>query len=189
LEEVPCVTGVDQDGNAFGSRNCGLEQLQPLARRVLREISQTGYVATGVRETGDKPSADGICDVHHDDRDRQGRVFRGLYRRRPPGDNDFRAELYQLGSEIRKALQIPLRRTDFDKLITVAERAQTVLEQLGLGARDAPRRKYSDPAALGRLCEARLRPEDSGATDQDKDIAPPHRFPLARFTGRRSIPD
>jgi hypothetical protein len=54
------VAGVDQDGNAFGTGDRDLEQLQLLAGDVLVHSGQSGDVAAGVREAGDEPGADRI---------------------------------------------------------------------------------------------------------------------------------
>jgi len=95
LQDVPSVGRVEQDGDLPGIGSYGLEQLEALADRFLREIGKPGDVAAGVREAGDEAGANRIGDIEQYDRDRGGRLLGRLYRRRSLDDDDFRAEPHQ----------------------------------------------------------------------------------------------
>jgi hypothetical protein len=92
------------------TRNDLLQQLKPLRAKLGGHEGHARHVATRSRQAGDETLGDWIGASRHDDRDRAGCLFRGLYQRVRPGrDDDIDLRSDQLLGEIVEQLNIQFR--------------------------------------------------------------------------------
>jgi hypothetical protein len=114
-------------------------------------------VATRSRQAGDETLGDWIGASRHDDRDRAGCLFRGLYQRVRPGrDDDIDLRSDQLLGEIVEQLNIQFRGAilDGDRLaFDPAQLAKTGEERSGEGVSlRGARTRYPRRGIFGGCC-------------------------------------
>src|SRR5207253_552568 len=106
---------IGENGDAARRRQHVADELDAFAGQFRGDARNSGDVAARPRKAGDEPGADWISRVRHDD----GDFVRGLLCRLSgggePGDDDVDLETDQLGGQLRKPVELSVRRS---KLVT-----------------------------------------------------------------------
>jgi hypothetical protein len=163
------------------TRNDLLQQLKPLRAKLGGHEGHARHVATRSRQAGDETLGDWIGASRHDDRDRAGCLFRGLYQRVRPGrDDDIDLRSDQLLGEIVEQLNIQFRGAilDGDRLaFDPAQLAKTGEEGGALRrGRFAERSENEVPKArdLWRLLCFGRRQKTQADSENDREPDQPH---------------
>src|SRR6516225_8538834 len=101
--------GIDQNGNADGSRQQLVQEPKLLRADRRRHEADTGYVATRTIEAGDETHLDGVAPADENDWDCRGRCLSRSCRRSVGRSDHCHLTAYQIGCKIGKLVVLVLR--------------------------------------------------------------------------------
>src|SRR5258706_7909486 len=160
------------------------EEFQLLGSQFERQRRGSRDVSAGTGKAGNQSAPDRITNDRHNNRNRAGGFFGGLGSSTAFRNDNVHPETDQLGGEVGKAREHPLRISTLDDdvaALNIAEIAQRLLERLPVGTWSIAKNAYSPnfPALL--LSERRKRRnERTCAQRTDKFAASIHRDSLGR---------
>src|SRR5262249_25436280 len=171
--------GIDQHGNAHGSRQQLMQQPKPLCPKFRRQDGDTGHVAARPVETGNAAELNRVAAGCEDDRDRRSRRLGRNCRGGVTRSDHCHLTAYKIGCEVGQSIVLVLRPAILDRHVLAFDVAgfTSALPECGQKVRIVGRRQAAEKPdhRHRRLLRARReRPRDYRAAEQRNEIAPPH---------------